>query len=67
VVGVPVASPDTAREVGAYADECVVVATPEPLLAVGLWYADFSQTTDDEVRVLLARAAGEARVPPPPP
>jgi putative phosphoribosyl transferase len=38
----------------------VCAATPDPFYAVGLWYADFSQTSDDEVRELLARSA-EAR------
>jgi predicted phosphoribosyltransferase len=33
--------------------------TPDPFVAVGLWYADFTPTTDDEVRTLLARAAAE--------
>jgi len=35
--------------------------TPEPFRAVGIWYADFSETSDDEVRELLARAAQELR------
>jgi predicted phosphoribosyltransferase len=39
------------------ADEVVCAAMPEPFQAVGLWYDDFSQTTDDEVRALLADAA----------
>jgi putative phosphoribosyl transferase len=38
-------------------DDIVCAATPEPFRAVGLWYEDFSQTTDDEVRDWLARAA----------
>ena len=39
------------------ADVAVCARTPEPFYAVGLWYEDFSQTTDDEVRELLQRAA----------
>jgi len=37
-------------------DEIICVKTPEPFLGVGQWYRDFSQTTDEEVRELLARA-----------
>jgi putative phosphoribosyl transferase len=43
----------------AYVDEIVCAATPEPFYAVGLWYEDFSQTTDEEVRELLARSGTE--------
>jgi predicted phosphoribosyltransferase len=39
---------------GEVADEVVCAMTPEPFTAVGLWYADFSQTTDEEVRRLLS-------------
>jgi predicted phosphoribosyltransferase len=60
VVAVPVAPPETCRALRAQVDEIVCAVTPEPFRAVGLWYADFSQTTDDEVRELLARAASEA-------
>jgi predicted phosphoribosyltransferase len=66
IVAVPVASPETCHEVGALADEIVCLITPEPLLAVGLWYADFSQTTDYEVRALLSRAGEASRAAPPP-
>ena len=38
-------------------DEVVCGQTPEPFYAVGLWYQDFSPTTDDEVRSLLEEAA----------
>jgi len=58
VVAVPVGAADTCREFGRVADEAVCVQTPDPFFAVGGWYRDFSQTTDDEVRELLARAAG---------
>jgi predicted phosphoribosyltransferase len=56
IVAVPVAAPDVCAEFQSVADECVCARTPEPFLAVGRWYDDFSQTTDDEVRALLARA-----------
>ncbi|HEY0971665.1 MAG TPA: alpha/beta family hydrolase [Gemmatimonadales bacterium] len=58
VVAVPVAAADTCDELRAEVDEVVCLATPEPFRAVGLWYADFSQTTDEEVHALLDRAAG---------
>lgn len=53
VVAAPVGAPSTCREFGAIADDVVCARTPEPFSAVGLWYADFSQTSDDEVRALL--------------
>lgn len=53
VVAVPVASGDACRALAPLADEVVCAATPEPFYAVGAWYDDFSQTTDDEVRALL--------------
>jgi predicted phosphoribosyltransferase len=59
VVGVPVASPDTCELLKSEVDEIVCAATPEPFYAVGLWYRDFSQTTDEEVRELLERTAAE--------
>ena len=57
VVAVPTAAPSTCEEFRHEADECVCVITPEPFHGVGLWYEDFSQTIDDEVRDLLERAA----------
>lgn len=59
VVAVPVAAASTRDEIGAEVDEIVCATPPEPFLAVGRWYEDFSQTTDDEVRDLLERAARE--------
>jgi predicted phosphoribosyltransferase len=60
VVAVPTASPDTCEEMKAKADDVICAITPEPFHAVGLWYQDFSQTTDEEVRALLAqRNAGK--------
>src|SRR5262249_21772994 len=59
VVAVPVAAPETCSELQTQVDEIVCVDTPDPLYAVGLWYENFDQTTDDEVRDLLERAANE--------
>jgi erythromycin esterase-like protein/predicted phosphoribosyltransferase len=56
VVAVPVADPEVCAGLRSVADEVVCLSTPQPLQAVGLWYQDFSQTADDEVRELLARA-----------
>jgi predicted phosphoribosyltransferase len=55
VAAVPTASPDTCQVLKAEADDVVCAITPEPFFAVGHWYDDFTQTTDDEVRELLAR------------
>jgi predicted phosphoribosyltransferase len=57
VVGVPLAAPDTCEDLRDIADEVVCAITPEPFVAVGLWYRDFVQTTDDEVCELLDSAA----------
>src|SRR5215831_16164616 len=59
VVAVPVGAPETCADFQAEADEAVCARTPEPFYAVGVWYGDFSQTTDEEVRALLERAAEE--------
>jgi predicted phosphoribosyltransferase len=56
VVAVPVAAPETCEAFEGMVEEIVCGATPEPFHAVGLWYEDFSQTSDEEVRELLARA-----------
>jgi predicted phosphoribosyltransferase len=56
VVAVPTAAPDTCREFEGIADEMVALITPEPFRAVGLWYENFTQTSDDEVRELLAES-----------
>lgn len=56
VVAVPCGSTSTCRALTREADDVVCVATPEPFYAVGMWYEDFTQTTDDEVRALLERA-----------
>ena len=57
VIAIPVAARQTCNDLRAVADEVVCVATPEPFHAVGLWYEDFSATSDTEVRDLLARAS----------
>ena len=59
VVAVPIAPPETCDQMREQADDVICAVTPEPFYAVGLWYEDFSQTTDDEVRDLLKRANEE--------
>jgi len=56
VVAVPVGAQQTCNEFRDVADEVICAETPDPFYAVGSWYADFDQTTDEEVRELLARA-----------
>jgi predicted phosphoribosyltransferase len=55
VVAVPTASPETCEQMKAEVDDVICAVTPEPFHAVGLWYRDFSQTTDEEVRDLLTQ------------
>ena len=57
VVAVPVAAASTCDEFRDEVDDVVCAVTPEPFYAVGLWYEDFSQTTDEEVRRLLEQSA----------
>jgi predicted phosphoribosyltransferase len=57
VVAVPTASPATCNAIRREVDEMSCLMTPEPFISVGSWYVQFSQTSDDEVRNLLARAA----------
>ena len=57
VVAVPTPAPESCADLQTEADEVVCATTPEPFYAVGLWYADFTQVTDAEVRDLLAQAA----------
>jgi predicted phosphoribosyltransferase len=57
VVAVPVGSREACADCRQEADEAVCVEQPAPFYAVGAWYSDFSQTSDDEVRDLLRRAA----------
>jgi putative phosphoribosyl transferase len=63
VVAVPVGARDSCDELRAAADEVVCLLTPEPFRAVGLWYADFSETTDAQVRELLGLATSTGSVP----
>jgi putative phosphoribosyl transferase len=57
VAAVPTASPQSCADLGKIVDEMVCARTPEPFMAVGLWYRDFTPTSDDEVRTLLEDAA----------
>ena len=57
IVAVPVGAAETCEEFRNEVDEVVCAATPQPFMAVGAWYSEFSQTSDDEVRELLKRAA----------
>jgi len=61
IVAVPVAARETYEEFQRLVDEVACVATPEPFHAVGMWYEDFSQTSDEEVRSLLDRGARSQR------
>jgi predicted phosphoribosyltransferase len=54
IVALPVASREAVAMLEASADQCVCLFQPEPFYGVGLWYGDFSQTSDEEVRSLLA-------------
>lgn len=56
VVAVPTAAPETCDQFRREVDEVVCAITPQPFHAVGAWYEDFSQTSDEEVRELLAAA-----------
>ena len=58
VAAVPVGSAGAKHELAEVADDTVCARTPEPFYAVGLWYDDFTQTTDEEVHDLLGRSAG---------
>ncbi|MBD2299117.1 phosphoribosyltransferase [Nostoc sp. FACHB-87] len=55
IVAVPIAAPTTCQQLQAEVDEIVCLVMPESLYAIGLWYEDFSQTTDVEVQHLLAK------------
>jgi putative phosphoribosyl transferase len=57
IVAVPVGAAETCEEFRSEVDEVVCAASPEPFMAVGAWYSEFSQTSDDEVRELLKQAA----------
>lgn len=52
---VPVAAPETAAAIAELVDDLICPLQPSPFQAVGIWYEDFSPTTDDEVREILSR------------
>lgn len=56
VIAVPVGADDTCEKLATEVDEFVCLSTPSPFYAVGMWYEDFSQTSDDEVKSLLQQA-----------
>jgi predicted phosphoribosyltransferase len=56
VIAVPAAAPETCDTFQTEVDEVVCAITPEPFYGVGRWYEDFSQVTDEEVRILLQEA-----------
>jgi putative phosphoribosyl transferase len=58
ILAVPIAAPESARKLRCWADEVVCVEMPTDLWAIGLWYEDFSPTSDEEVAALLAEHAG---------
>jgi putative phosphoribosyl transferase len=57
IAAVPVSAPETCDKFKVEVDEIICAQTPRPFTAVGLWYQNFSQTTDEEVQNLLQRAA----------
>jgi putative phosphoribosyl transferase len=57
IVAVPVGAPDTCNDFRSEADEVICAVAPDQFHAVGYWYEDFSQTTDDEVQWLLEEAS----------
>ena len=63
IVAVPVAAPETCDKFRDLVDEVVCTTTPRGIYAVGLWYEDFSQTSDDEVVKLLERSRKEWSLP----
>jgi predicted phosphoribosyltransferase len=64
VVAVPTAAAETCAQMRSEADEVVCATTPRPFRGVGQWYLDFSQTSDDEVRELMARSRDGNVLPP---
>lgn len=56
IVAVPLASATACSEMEAIADEVICLSTPQPFSAVGVWYEDFKQTTDEDVRQLLEKS-----------
>ncbi len=67
LLATPVAPPDWQERIGGAADEMVSVATPQPFFAIGEFYGDFSQTSDETVVACLAQLAGHPDRRPQPP
>ncbi|MBD1872108.1 phosphoribosyltransferase [Nodosilinea sp. FACHB-131] len=61
IVAVPVGDREVCDSVGTAVDRIICAETPQPFYAVGLWYEEFSQTSDDEVRSLLHQAKPRSR------
>jgi predicted phosphoribosyltransferase len=60
VVAVPLAPADTCEELRGEVDDLVCLEMPEPFVAVGMWYEDFSPTSDEEVREILDQGAARS-------
>jgi putative phosphoribosyl transferase len=60
IVAVPVAAEETCNEFRDEVDQVICATTPQPFYAVGMWYRNFEQTSDEEVRKLLAQARSDA-------
>jgi predicted phosphoribosyltransferase len=56
IAAVPVASETTCKELSGEVDQIICAITPQPFFAVGMFYRDFAQTTDEEVRTLLSQS-----------
>jgi predicted phosphoribosyltransferase len=56
IAAVPVASETTCKELSSEVDQILCAITPQPFFAIGMFYRDFTQTTDEEVRTLLAQS-----------
>jgi putative phosphoribosyl transferase len=63
VAAVPLAPRESLAMLHELADDVVCLATPEPFMAVGIWYEEFSQTTDEEVAALLEKYWARQREP----
>ncbi len=59
IIAVPVAPPDVFNQFSQLADQVICIATPSPFFAIGSWYEDFAQTSDEEVITLLEKARHE--------
>jgi predicted phosphoribosyltransferase len=53
VAAVPISAPATCKAIGKLVDDMICAVTPDPFVAIGLWYDDFTETSEDEVRRLL--------------